>query len=190
VGVSLENLTLGLALLRPTSSLDKTRYIGLSASADSFEFVGVDKDMFDLGSDRIELDLNLKSGGSADAARVVDFAAFGDDGYAIDTGDGLVHLTESQRRIRAAVDDVRLNVGGFLDVEGSFALDLGSRTTVTVDTGIPASIANFIPDNVPDVVNQALQAMDDGVESLKGNDPNRLQRCRRDGQDHGRRPRR
>lgn len=63
-------------------------------------------------------------------------------GYEVSTGGETVYLTEEGRRIFASADNVLINVAEFVYVNGSIALDLGSKTTVTIQTGIPSIIGD------------------------------------------------
>ena len=44
-----------------------------------------------------------------------------------------------------------VNVGEFLYVNGNVAFDLGSRTIVNVNTGIPESLGSFAKDEVQQI---------------------------------------
>lgn len=244
VGVSLQNTSVALSVLRPTASTDKTRYIGLSASSSFFGFVGFDA--FALSASAIAVNLNIASGdGATSASPVIGFDATfptqwtqnivfdankdgivtvddlrqrsgqdefangshvlytsqtssttpvtyaqllaaldtgngtdgapdrllqldeiraflssdndhladeadADDdgllefGYGISTGSGSEFLRESRRRINVSADNVLLNVSEFIYVNGNVAIDIGNRVKVTVNTGIPASLATLM----------------------------------------------
>jgi hypothetical protein len=58
------------------------------------------------------------------------------------TGSSYIYLDEPARRIFASADNVLVNVAEFLYVEGSVAIDLGSRELVTINTGIPGSVGS------------------------------------------------
>ncbi|MDG1364062.1 MAG: hypothetical protein P8Q54_11370, partial [Akkermansiaceae bacterium] len=232
VGLHITNASFALSLLKPT--VGSTRYLALTASADQFGFVGTD--VFKLNASSIEVELNIATGGGANAQTpVVNFGAIkaserlalfdtdnsqtitvgelrtlagqgggagysstigelysagalatdevdldelvrildvnadgifavseaqiflannadavaadadGDHkldaaGYEINTGGVVAYLSESSRRIYASGDDALISIDEFAFLNGNFAFDLGSRETVTIDTGIPASI--------------------------------------------------
>jgi hypothetical protein len=66
-------------------------------------------------------------------------------GYEIRTGSGSLYLSAANRQIHASADNVLINVAEFLYVNGSVALDLGSRETVTIRSGIPRAWARSGP---------------------------------------------
>ena len=63
-------------------------------------------------------------------------------GYEVKTGSGSLYLSSDHRQIHASADNVLINVAQFVYVQGSVALDIGSRETVTINTGIPASLGS------------------------------------------------
>ena len=79
-----------------------------------------------------------------------------DIGMEIATGTGYIYLDEPGRRIFASADDVLINVSEFLYVNGSIAIDLGARETVTINTGIPSALADLIPASTIADINAAL----------------------------------
>ena len=82
-------------------------------------------------------------------------------GYEIKTGSGSLYLSAEQRQIHASADNVLINVDQFLYVKGSIALDIGSRETVTIRTGIPASVGALSADAVTAINNALLQLKQD-----------------------------
>ncbi|MDA1013526.1 MAG: hypothetical protein O3A00_03615, partial [Planctomycetota bacterium] len=170
VGLAISNVDLALTVLKPDGGT--TRYIGLTASADGFEFVGSDD--FQLESGAIEVELNLATGQGVTAATpVVDFSAFSDPdfpgqpGYHIVTSTGTSEvLNYSRRRIHASADDVLVNAGEFLYVKGNVAFDLGSREKVTINTGIPSGLGALAADGVQ-LINDALTEFGDTLTDLR-----------------------
>jgi hypothetical protein len=61
---------------------------------------------------------------------------------------------------------VLINVAQFLYVKGSLALDIGSRETVTINTGIPASLGPLGSDAL-DAIRDALSNLQDDLGDLK-----------------------
>ncbi|MFN5906018.1 MAG: beta strand repeat-containing protein, partial [Planctomyces sp.] len=71
-GVSLQNTSLAMTVLRPVATTDKSRYTSLKARSSFFGFVGIDA--FDLQASAIAVDLNTVSGaGSSSTSPVIDF---------------------------------------------------------------------------------------------------------------------
>ena len=182
VGFALADADLALTILKPTSLTDKTRYVALKASSEFVGFVGIDKTVFALEATSVVVELNLASlKGSTGPLPVVDFSRLnlaggvysivdaGEEatGYSIITGAGTTWLDYSAKRIHVSADDVLLNVAEFLYVKGNIALDIGSRETVTIRTGIPDSLASLLGDAVGDV-NAALLALSGQLDELEG----------------------
>ena len=87
-------------------------------------------------------------------------------GYEVITGSGSLYLSAAQRQIHASADQVLINVAEFLYVQGSVALDIGSRETVTIRTGIPAGLGSEASDAVA-LINDALADLSGGLNGLK-----------------------
>ena len=60
-----------------------------------------------------------------------------------------------------------INVAEFLYVEGSMAIDLGSRETVIINTGIPASLGSLIPQGTIDTINTTLSDLSTTLTSMQ-----------------------
>ena len=90
-------------------------------------------------------------------------------GYSIITGAGTTWLTYSAKRIHVSADDVLLNVAEFLYVNGNIALDLGSRETVTINTGVPSSLGSLAQDaGAVKAINDALIKLSGQLDTLEG----------------------
>ena len=87
-------------------------------------------------------------------------------GYEVKTGSGSLYLSSDHRQIHASADNVLINVAQFVYVQGNVALDIGSRETVTINTGIPASLGSQAS-AVVDTINAALKGLSDGLDGLK-----------------------
>ncbi|WP_217312837.1 DUF4347 domain-containing protein [Richelia sinica] len=173
VGVSISNANLALALFSETSPLGvvtpgRPTYIALKASADNLGLVGVDN--VQANADNVIVELNLATGPNPTPTTplpVIDFSSFDGEGYEIATGTNTSEILDfTSRRIRASADNALLDLGQFLYVEGNLALDLGSRETVTIKTGIPP-ILGQLGESVRDEINTALASLDGGLENLR-----------------------
>src|SRR5262249_27137613 len=76
-------------------------------------------------------------------------------------------LNFSSRRIHASADNVLLNVGGFVYLKGSVALDIGSQQTVTINTGIP-TVLGSLAEPARGTVNQAFKDLSTALMNVKG----------------------
>ena len=263
VGFAITNADLALVLLKPTITSDKTRYIGMKASADQVGFVGID--VFQLEVTNVVVELNLATGGGADKnSPVVNFAAtyqselvalfdsthdgitvgelrtlagggaasayssvigelygtgaLSDDpieladvvrildvnadgllsvteaqtfllndalattadddhdgkidpvGYEVATGGSPAYLSDSMRRIHASADNVLVNVAEFVYLNGSVSLDLGSRETVTISTGIPADLVSLAEETFSFDANVLIGELNAALASLSSLD--------------------
>ena len=97
-------------------------------------------------------------------------------GYEIKTGSGYLYLAANSRQIHASADNVQINVAEFLYVNGSVALDIGSRETVTVRTGIPASLGSQASAAV-ELVNAAIDGLEDALADLKSAIQDAIDEC-------------
>src|SRR4029079_19176497 len=82
------------------------------------------------------------------------------------TGADSLYIDFAGRRIHASADEVKVNVAEFVYVTGNFALDMGSRESVTIRTGIPSNVGDLAAD-VLDDVNELLDGLENTIESLK-----------------------
>ena len=101
---------------------------------------------FQLGASSINVELNLAFGdGVSTSSPVVDFiATFNDPGYPVATGSGEAYLNFTRRRIHASASNVLINLSGFVYLKAGISVDLGSRESVTINTGIPGSIGSLV----------------------------------------------
>ena len=166
VGLAINDADLALALLTPKDGSDLTRYTALRASSDFVGFVG--SSQFNLQASNVVVELNIASRAGATAPPdVVDFSLFnGGAGYEIDTGAAPQVIDFANRRIHASADDVLVNVSEFLYLKGNIAIDMGSRETVIITTGIPSDLGALANDLVTQI-NDALQSAVNGLEDLK-----------------------
>lgn len=89
-----------------------------------------------------------------------------DTGYEIQTGGDPLYLNQSRRRIYASADNVLVNVAEFVYLNGSVALDLGSREMVTINTGIPSDLGSLASGAVAPI-NTALGDLSAQLATLK-----------------------
>ena len=101
----------------------------------------------------------LTDGSLADTADADRDGKIDPGGMEVATGNGSFYLAEANRRIFASADNVYVEVSSFLYVSGSIALDLGTRETVTLDTGLPAAITSLVPSGSIDSINSVLSSL-------------------------------
>jgi hypothetical protein len=94
-------------------------------------------------------------------------------GLEVATGATSLYISEEQRRIRASADDVLINVSEFLYLKGSVALDIGSRETVQIRTGIPAEFGSIAAGAIPQI-NGALSDLNGLLTGLRTDFENAL----------------
>jgi hypothetical protein len=87
-------------------------------------------------------------------------------GYEVKTGGVSTYLDQSKRQIHASADKVLLQVSEFVYVSGNFALDMGSRETVTIKTGIPSNIGD-LGASVVETLNTNLATLKNEVADFK-----------------------
>src|SRR5262249_37205522 len=92
----------------------------------------------------------------------------GGKGYTVATSTTTSTVLDfSSRRIHASADNVLLNVGGFVYLKGSVALDIGSQQTVTINSGIP-TVFGSLAEPVRATVNQAFKDLSTALNNVKG----------------------
>src|SRR5262249_23853423 len=87
-------------------------------------------------------------------------------GYEVGTGGTPIYLSADHRWIHASADDVLINVAQFVYFRGGLSIDIGSHEFVTVQTGIPQSIADLAAGGA-DAVNQALTLLSTKLAKLR-----------------------
>ncbi|WP_157100266.1 hypothetical protein [Rhodoplanes sp. Z2-YC6860] len=87
-------------------------------------------------------------------------------GYEVKTGGESIYLDQTQRQIHASADNVQINVSDFVYINGNVAIDLGSRETVSIRTGIPADIGQ-LGANLVTGLNSDLHTLAGELETLK-----------------------
>jgi hypothetical protein len=140
MGLSVKNVSFGMALLKPTDPNDRSSYYGLSASADSVSLIGLG--FLDLSLDHLNV---LVDGGkdSTVAGRVVDFTKGNLDGDAVDdhkmsVGTGAtthVDLNFAKKEIVASSANAVLSVDGFVQIQGAFAFSKTDSVMATLSNG-------------------------------------------------------
>ncbi|MDA1016718.1 MAG: hypothetical protein O3A00_19955, partial [Planctomycetota bacterium] len=181
MGLSIENVEFGMALLKPTAAGDMSSYYGLQATADSVGFVGLDP-----GTLQLELKgLDIQVNGGTDKTkpgRVVNFA-LGDldqdgdqDGVtSIDTGsaDG-IDLAFTSKLIKASSADAVLTVSSFVQIHGGFAFSKSADQVVTLSDGKSknVNVTTFGFDNVDAFVGAGPYFVDLDNDGLADADPN------------------
>lgn len=177
VGLSIQGGTLALAILTPDAG-SSTRYIALDTTATSVAFVGAGSNIFNFSAANIEVQLNVAKGpGGTTTTNTVDFATSfpgTPGGLAVQTGTTTppIYLDFSTGLIHASADNVLITVGSFLYVNGSVAFDMGTQQTVTINTGIPASLVDTLGQSVVNTavstINTALSGLGSGLTTLEG----------------------
>jgi hypothetical protein len=156
LGFVIQDLDLGLALLKPVKSalvgrpelasqINKKKYLGLKATANQVGFVGFGDD-FKLELNNLEVGVNISSGGLLPGSTTIDWASSFPSpdsgvtpaGFAVNTGGVPVYLDFEGRQISATTDAAILQISEFVHVSGSFAFEKGDDVAVIVDTPLGA----------------------------------------------------
>jgi hypothetical protein len=150
MGLLVQNLNLGLALLKPVSDLLPT-FTAAKITADSVSLnLGASTDIT-MFANNVDVELNLggpiiQGAGVLLGNATVDFvASFGASGFKVPTdtsGTNFIDLDFSHELIKASVADATLQIFGFVYVTGSFAFEQGSVHTVNVTGGLATSAAS------------------------------------------------
>jgi len=125
VGLILNNVGFGLALMRPTDSADLKKYYALKATG-SVSLVGIPG--LTLQADEMSFEVN-----SASEGPVIDFTKLADEKMIVSTGNGTseVELDFSSQLLRAR-GNVTLGISDYIYVSGNFTFEKGSIETVTL----------------------------------------------------------
>ena len=126
MGLALTNVTLALALMKPTDTAFKTEsYYGLQASG-GVQLVGITG--VNLIVDTLGVEVNGATG--SPGGRAVDFiTSFGPSGLRVDTGPSSHVDLKMQHSVLRAFGDITLTIGQFVYVSGSFSFEKGSTIT-------------------------------------------------------------
>ncbi|MFS6827008.1 hypothetical protein [Cyanobium sp. ATX-6F1] len=183
VGFAITDVDLALAILQDadaTPGTPTTKYIGLRASGAQAGLVGTSDFGVDFGTGAITIELNIASGGGATAAsEVVNFASLGDgDGLVVKTSTSTEQVLDfEERRIHVGANDVLVNLGGFAYLNGNLSFDLGSRTSVIVNSGIPSSVLSAIESSGL-TLSEVAATINGFLQELEETDPRTLLRTK------------
>jgi len=147
VGLSLEGVAFGLALMKSAETADPSFYYSLGATADRFQLVGVDG--IELAADQLTVAVNagkdiLNPLGDAavDFKKSFETAADANDGvFLVPTGGEPVALGyDGNYRVGASAEDARMDLLDFVHLQGSFSFEQGPQQLVEIATGVPANL--------------------------------------------------
>ena len=122
-GLSLEGLTFGMALMK--DAIGPNKYIGLKASTDTLQLVGVDG--VTAVARNVDVAFNeVTPQPPVAAARldVIDFTSFAGGKLAVETGGSNTVNLDFDERILAASGDLTVNVSDLVSVDGVFDFQL------------------------------------------------------------------
>ena len=143
LGLSLVNVGFGLALLKPTSQADNSRYYALKVNADQVALVGVSEIILQANGIFVGVNMARKSGATGDQP-AIDFTKLSGGGLSVSTGNAPVLLDFSGTYLGASVANATIQISEFVYLTGSFAFEKGAKLDVVIDTGIPDSMAGTI----------------------------------------------
>ena len=151
IGFAIDDLTFGIAIMTPTvfDVLNQTplknykpRFISLKATAEFVGFVGFG-DFLTLEAHDLLIEANVGpmfAGNMVTVDLASSFPADGDTpaGFAVKTGTGTepVYLDYSGELLRASSTQVTLSIYNFVYFTGSFALEMGPRYEMDINTGV------------------------------------------------------
>lgn len=104
---------------------------------------------------------SLATTGDADNDGLLEF------GYGFSTGGGSAFLRESERRIRASADNVLLNISEFVYVNGNVAIDIGKRESVTINSGVPETLAAIMGSGTLQTLRNALSSYSNALNNSR-----------------------
>ncbi|MDP7304721.1 MAG: hypothetical protein QGG09_16565, partial [Pirellulaceae bacterium] len=152
VGFAITNANVAFTLLKPTLEGDRTKYIGMKASADDIGFVGTD--VFQLEASVIEVDLNLASGKGVTAETpVADFVS----SYPSE----LLALFDTTDDTGASGQDGVITVGELRVLNGQAA---GSATSYSSTVGELYGAAALADDVVE--LDEVVRVLDEDVDGI------------------------
>ncbi|MEW6155801.1 MAG: hypothetical protein AB1813_00100 [Verrucomicrobiota bacterium] len=137
IGIALENVDLGIALLEGADLTDFTKYVALKIEAESAGVVGLG-DIFELTAEDVTVGYNTVSDPFDtvfDPAEPIDFSAMPGGGFAVPTGGDPVVLDFDSELLQVIVGQATLQISEFIFVQGSFAFEQGRSATVTLADG-------------------------------------------------------
>ena len=189
-GVTLSNLDLGFAIMKPNpinmandsllNAHPRALFYALKATADRFGFIGIE----DLALSAENIEINVNNGvewPGGFGPPVVNFEQSfpgAPVGYEVSTGADPVFLDyNGNQRIGASADTVELQLAEFVHVIGSFSFEKGPTNKVEVATGLPANLGDAvatlisaIDGLIPEAVNQLSDISDAALQTLRDED--------------------
>ncbi|MGZ6715887.1 MAG: hypothetical protein ACXVFG_14140, partial [Gaiellaceae bacterium] len=138
MGLALTNVTLALALFKPTDPAQKAEsYYALKASG-GVHLVGITG--LTLIVDTIGVEVNGANGSPGN--RAVDFiASYGAGGLHVDTGTPPGVDLKFENTVLRAFGKITLTIGTFVYVSGSFSFEKGTTLSATLTDGTPVSLS-------------------------------------------------
>ena len=131
IGLSLEGVTFGLAILKP-EPIALSTYYAMSAEADAARLVGIDGVTAE--GTQLKVDVNNVQGLGTVGLTVVDFTKFTGGKLAVATGGVTVDLSFSERLLRAS-GAVKLDVFDVAHLDGVFDFELDPNSLTAFVTG-------------------------------------------------------
>jgi hypothetical protein len=147
MGLKVDNLDFGMALMRPTDPLDKGRYFALKATASQADVVGISGVTATVTNLDLEVNQSTPSFYGLSMFPVVDFAT---KPLAVSTGAKdasgnpiTVDLTMGSSLIKAS-GTVNMNVFGVVQLSGNLAFELGPTQQVTLTDGSHKTVSTML----------------------------------------------
>ncbi|MFS6827009.1 DUF4347 domain-containing protein [Cyanobium sp. ATX-6F1] len=138
-GIVIENLDLELNLFKSEVANDRSSFFALDASASDIKVVGVDPAIFKFDVENLKIEVNS---GNDIRGRVIDFQAT--NALTGDPADDFAYDFDT-KLISVSAEELTLSVGGFLQINGSFAMSKQDGRTVTLsDISQTREVVNLV----------------------------------------------
>jgi len=134
-GLLLKDVTLAIALFKPTDTSDTSSYHAFSAFAYDIDLIGLDlgSESFTLDASGYRLEYSSGTDGVTGQTSAINFTALAGGKLTVPTGVGSVDLDYSSALLRVALGNATLIIGDYIHVSGGFAFTYQQSLSVTLN---------------------------------------------------------
>ena len=134
LGLLLKDVTIAIALFKPTDTADKSRYHAVSASAQELVLLGFETIGNTISASGYHLEINGgKDGTDPNAKPAVDFTKLTDEKLTVETGGGTVDFEFDLALLRVSIDRATLKIEDFIYASGGLSFTLQPSLMVTLN---------------------------------------------------------
>ncbi len=149
IGVVVNNVTFGLALLKAVDATtgvaltgaNAVSYTALKFEAGPVGLVGLDG--FDLSAAKVQVAVNSAKGTAPATPAALDFSSLAGGGLQVKTGGSDITLDFTTQKMLVQVTEAWLNISDFVQLRGSFAIEQVTKETINDTSGAPQAVSGL-----------------------------------------------